>query len=150
MSQSPLGGSVTWTNIPFGAYERLSLDWGRRAVADCFRVFTDESNYPIVFHCIGGADRTGTLSFILLAVLGVPQEEIDRDWATTSFLPESAFLPLGANLGAFRVSRYAKIAEHLAQYPGALLRERTESFLMSCGVTVEEIDRFRRIMLESL
>ena len=150
MSQSPLGGSVTWTNISFGAYERLDLDWGRRAVADCFRVFADEKNYPIVFHCIGGADRTGTLTFILLAVLGVSQDEIDRDWATTSFLPESAFLPLGANLGAFRASRYAKIADKLSRYQGATLCQRAEAFVRDCGITNDEIERFRAIMLEPI
>jgi len=149
MTRSPLGGSVTWTNVPFGAYDRMFLDWGRRAVADCFRVVADESNHPVVFHCIGGADRTGTFAFVLLAVLGVSQDEIDRDWATTSFLPESEFLPLGANLGAFVASRYEKIASNLARYPGGSIRERVEAFLIDCGVTVDEIERFRTIMLEA-
>lgn len=148
MSQSPLGSSVTWTNITFGAYDRLFLDWGRRAIANCFHVFADETNYPVVFHCIGGADRTGTLAFVLLAVLGVPQDEIDRDWATTSFLPESAFLPLGATLKFFQTSRYEKISLNLARYPGGSLRERVEAFLIDCGVTADEIERFRTIMLE--
>lgn len=88
------------------------------------------------------------LAFVLLAVLGVPQDEIDRDWATTSFLPESAFLPLGATLKFFQTSRYEKISLNLARYPGGSLRERVEAFLIDCGVTADEIERFRTIMLE--
>ena len=44
---------------------------GREAFAAAFRLFLDPGNYAIDFHCIAGQDRTGTLSFILLALLGV-------------------------------------------------------------------------------
>ncbi|MBR4256090.1 MAG: tyrosine-protein phosphatase, partial [Clostridia bacterium] len=34
-----------------------------------FEAFSDESNYPIYFHCAAGADRTVTVAAILLALL---------------------------------------------------------------------------------
>ena len=50
-----------------------------------FKLFTDESNYPILFHCTHGADRTGTFAFLLSGMLGVGLEDLYRDFELTVF-----------------------------------------------------------------
>lgn len=39
----------------------------------------------IYFHCIGGADRTGTLAFLIEALLGVSENDLSKDYELTSF-----------------------------------------------------------------
>ena len=40
---------------------------------------------PVYFHCIGGADRTGTLAFLIEALLGVSELDMNIDYELTSF-----------------------------------------------------------------
>ena len=70
MTGSPLGPEVKWIHISSSAYGGMGRSSGKKAFAKAFRVFLDEKNYPMVFHCIAGADRTGSLAFILGALLG--------------------------------------------------------------------------------
>lgn len=55
------------------------------ALYNAFKLYTDESNYPIVFHCTSGADRTGTFAFLLEGMLGVEVEDLYKDFELTSF-----------------------------------------------------------------
>jgi len=43
----------------------------------------DPANEPLLFHCAAGKDRTGVASALLLAALGVPDEDIVADYALT-------------------------------------------------------------------
>ncbi|MFC9385700.1 tyrosine-protein phosphatase [Streptomyces venezuelae] len=43
---------------------------------------------PLVFHCASGKDRTGLLAALVLALLGVPDEEILADFALTELATE--------------------------------------------------------------
>ncbi len=55
---------------------------------DALKVFCDEANYPIYFHCKAGADRTGTLAFFLEGICGCSQTDIDIDYELTSVCGE--------------------------------------------------------------
>ena len=61
-----------------------SLEGRWEAMRDALKVFCDESNYPIYFHCKAGADRTGTLAFFLEGICGCSQTDIDIDYELTS------------------------------------------------------------------
>ena len=51
--------------------------------AEYLRVFTVAENYPIVYNCYHGADRTGSLSFILGALQGMSLEDLVKDYELT-------------------------------------------------------------------
>ncbi len=53
---------------------------------DVFRVMADQKNYPLIFHCRIGADRTGTVAALLEALLGCSEQQMGRDyqWTTLS------------------------------------------------------------------
>ncbi|BDD03286.1 tyrosine-protein phosphatase [Aureibacter tunicatorum] len=60
---------VTQGNEQFGAF---------------LRIFADEKNLPMIFHCQGGTDRTGFASAILLRMLGFELESLTRDYLATN------------------------------------------------------------------
>ena len=142
MTGSPLGASVNWVHVSSGAYSGLQSEFGRSAFKKVFRVFLDEKNYPIDFHCIAGQDRTGSLAYILGALLGVSAEELEIDWEVTGFWNSSTWF------------RHETLFDKLVQgfekkYPdGKSVTERAEAYVLSLGFTSDDIAKFRRIMLE--
>ena len=158
MTKSPLGDGVKLVHIASAAYaglffvgdkagdfnRHLCAD-GKKAMAENFRVFCDKANYPIYVHCAGGADRTGSLVYILLGVLGVPRHDVEVEWELT-FYPK--FDGFEATTDHWRSERHFN--DGLAGYgdADAPWDRRIELYLADCGVTQEEIDRFRSIMLE--
>ena len=55
------------------------------ALYAAFKLYTDAENYPILFHCTSGADRTGTFAFLLAGMLGVEIDDLYRDFELTCF-----------------------------------------------------------------
>ncbi|WP_208994828.1 tyrosine-protein phosphatase [Pseudovibrio sp. Alg231-02] len=47
-------------------------------------VLLEEQNYPLVFHCAGGKDRTGYVAAVLMLSLGFSEEDVMRDYLTTN------------------------------------------------------------------
>ena len=46
--------------------------------------YLDEGK-AVYFHCAGGADRTGTLAFLIEALLGVSESDLSKDYEITTF-----------------------------------------------------------------
>ena len=141
MKVSPLGETVQFIQHSSSAYAGMFSQYGKSMTAKNFRVFCDPKNYPIYFHCIAGADRTGSLGVVLEAVLGVPEKEIELDY-------ERTFFPWNRN-GKFWDS-YQILKKGIMKYgkEGDTFQKRVELYLKDCGITQEEIEKFRSIMLE--
>ena len=54
-------------------------------IKDIFDLLSEEKNYPVYFHCVWGADRTGTLAFLINGLLGVSYEDLVKDYEMTTF-----------------------------------------------------------------
>ena len=147
MKTSPLGEGVKFVHHSSEHYQRIFNKAGKKTMAKNFRVFVDEKNYPVYFHCIAGADRTGALAYTLLGVLGVSQNDAAVDWEYT-FYPWMPELQKGFNRKYWRRSQH--LAEGFKKYGGenSTFKERVELYLLDCGITKEEIEKFRSIMLE--
>ncbi|MGN0833440.1 MAG: tyrosine-protein phosphatase [Kiritimatiellia bacterium] len=140
MTGSPIGRDVRWIRISSGNYWELAKPKCQRSFAQDFRVFLDERNYPIVFHCIAGADRTGSLACILNGLLGVPEDELAKDWEATGFTTTHS---------KFRhATRWDLLLRVFDAYPGETLNERIEAYVRACGFSAADIARFRSLMLE--
>ena len=140
MTGSPLGPSVKWVHISYSAYTGAFTDAGRAITKKVFDVFMDEANYPIVFHCIGGADRTGTVAMLLEALLGVPEDELWRDYLTTGF---------GGGVSDPKHKQwFGATVKCLKEYPGETLAEKAEAYFLKLGFTREDIRRLRERLLE--
>jgi protein-tyrosine phosphatase len=60
------------------------LDVGKVALVEALATMADRRHHPVVFHCSAGKDRTGVLSALLLALLGVDHETIVQDYSLTA------------------------------------------------------------------
>ena len=140
MTGSPLGPSVKWFHISYRAYSGAFDDKGLAINKKVFDVFMDGDNYPIVFHCIGGADRTGTVAMRLEALLGVPEEKLWRDYLATGFV---------GNVSDQRHKKlFGDALDCLKRFQGATLAEKAEAFFQKLGFSKEDIHRLRERLLE--
>ena len=54
---------------------------GGTAIAEAFEILASPARLPAVFHCTAGKDRTGVVAALVLAALGVEDEQIAADYA---------------------------------------------------------------------
>ena len=139
------GGSVipgaSFTNILADGYEKIFVAPYCEGYRKVFSFLADKGNYPLYMHCTAGADRTGTVSFLLLAMLGVSELECRQDYAFTSF---SVYGLRGEYVGE-NAGRYREMIRLLKTFDGETLQEQTKNYLLSIGVTKEEISSIEGI-----
>lgn len=138
MTGSPLGSSVRWLHLPCqGSMTWFVTDEGKAFFRRLFDVFLHEENYPIDIHCIAGADRTGCVAILLEGLLGVTDREIEMDYRLTTL----------SSSGTRTAEGFRRATKALLAYPGATWAERTSEYVRSCGISEEECERFRSLML---
>lgn len=138
-----------------------------QSIGNIFKTLTNEANYPMYIHCNHGADRTGTIIFLLNGLLGVPYEQLVQDFELTTFSASGARYRSGIENGAFdRTSEYAGISECSEQNYVAFdklyelimdnygqgektLQQAIENYLTTvCGVSASDISKIKNILLD--
>ena len=113
-----------------------------------FEVLADESNYPIFFHCAAGADRTGVVAYLVLALLGVSEKDILRDYAFTNF----GAITTEKNGSQFRTPTTFKrdgfVIDTVNSSSGSTLQEKCRNYLKSIGITDVTLDKVVELMTE--
>lgn len=140
LTTSPLTGAT------LGYYNADGYDTGianKETYRKIFAALSDENRYPVYLHCTGGADRTGTVSFLLNALLGVSETDLVKDYEYTSF----SIYGERNSKGGEPAYRFAELVAAIKAYSGETLAEKTEKYLLSAGVTETQIYNIRAIML---
>ena len=137
---SPLGEDVRYVNMPCRQYH-IFLDTKDEAKA-LLEFLADEDNYPMYMHCWAGADRTGTLVYVLETILGVSEEDRLADYEITSLSVWGSRRRSTPGWG------WGLFMEVLADYDGKNNDERIMDFVAKCGVTDETLDKIRKIFTE--
>ncbi|MBQ8657699.1 MAG: tyrosine-protein phosphatase [Clostridia bacterium] len=111
-----------------------------------FALLADETQYPMYVHCNQGADRTGTLFYLLEGLLGVSYEDAVRDFELTSFSISGLRLrdeeqPVFGNHVRWGIM-HKKIMTYGETYQSAV-----EAYLLSIGVSSEQIKKIKDILL---
>jgi protein-tyrosine phosphatase len=99
---------------------------GAPALTGAFAALASPDSLPAVFHCSAGKDRTGVLSALILAFLGVPDETIVEDYALSGPAMERLLEQIKAE--------YPDSVEEVERYAPAMLQvlpETMEEFLAS-------------------
>lgn len=144
---TPIESGLTVSPIPNANLEYYGVGGYDSGIANkegyrkVFSALSDPSRYPIYIHCTGGADRTGTVSYLVNALLGVSKEDLIHDYEYTSF---SIYGERNSRGGAYS---FPALVSTIETYQGNTLSEKVESYLLSCGVTLDEIYNIKAIML---
>ncbi len=85
ITSSPLGDSVTYYNVELEWNNGNYLLNNQDSVRRFFELASDEKNYPFIFHCDIGTDRTGMFAFLINGLCGVSEEDLYRDYLFSNF-----------------------------------------------------------------
>lgn len=134
---------VRWVNIPISPYQAICADipYGQTAYRRIFSFLANPEHYPLVFHCWGGADRAGTVAFLLGALLGMSLDQLIQDYELTSLSvwgPRSRFSLEFTDLLACLRPFSADAEDITAQVAG---------YLTVLGVTESEIAAIRNLLI---
>jgi len=61
---------------------------------------------PVFYHCQNGADRTGTVGFLIGALLGMSESDLAKDYELTTFCQEAAVAFDATEVGFARLRNY--------------------------------------------
>lgn len=130
--------SAKYLNSRIGSYTAAFSSDQKELFRQIFASYADVNNYPIYVHCVYGADRTGTVCYILNALLGVDEKTLIQDYEFTTF----------SDAGLRSAATNAEMKAFLTSFnalSGSTPAEKAENYLLSIGVTNEEISTIRGI-----
>ena len=116
--------------------------------------FATETNYPIIFNCSAGRDRTGCLAFLIKALCGAEKKDLLRDYEF------GCFSWFGSNWGREKDGTsqvdnvlsavYNAYNEIYYNYEGNTFADKTYSFLLDCGLSSATLDKIITLNVELL
>jgi protein tyrosine/serine phosphatase len=132
------------------------LEMGAEAFVQVVAEMTNPDNYPLVFNCFLGKDRTGVVAALVLSCLGVTRSSVVEDYALTA--PRVALIvqkllldPLlraevahdnPLLLGAREATMSSFLSEVDARFGGPVAWAR------HAGVSADSIERLRDLLLD--
>ena len=136
------------------------------ALKKTFEVLANPNNYPIYYHCNAGADRTGSLTYLVNGLLGVSYEDLTKDFELTTFsaqgnrfrskIEDGHFVSEGEMAGIYECDTdnyvaWGKLNElistNYAQPNGQLCSAIEYYLIKECGISNETIQAVRRNLL---
>ncbi len=155
-------GDIEYVQKAIKSYEQTftqpNVNDARAMVRDIFEILKNADQKPVYYHCFGGADRTGTIGFILNGLLGVSYEDLVIDFELTSYSSiDNEHIRNHLDGHQHQYDRWPKLIQQLqtdtangyAWDADALLKDNIENYLVKvCSVPQTTIDTIRDIMLE--
>lgn len=106
---------------------------------------------PVYYHCYGGADRTGTIAFLLGSILGMTYTDLVIDFEATTFSNNLKEHDRDSDKYTHFPEMIAGIKAWSFYSDSKPLSEVMETYLtQTCGVAQASIDKIREIMLEDI
>ena len=137
ITSSPLGEDVTYKHIPMAWQVESIINNNITGIRKIFNFMAEEDNYPMAFHCNIGTDRTGGISFLIEALLGVSIDDIYVDYVYSNF----------GNIGGTRSSSVINSYINLVKdFSGTTLQERVYNYLVSKNIARETLDSVKSIL----
>lgn len=124
--------------IPLVPYDEIFTPEAMEAYGAYFQLFSEPALFPCYLHCWGGADRTGTLVYLLQTLLGVSRADAVLDYELTTM-----------SVWGVRYRRFepfAQMEKRLLQWYGtddASMQTAVHRYLRDCGVAERELAMVR-------
>ncbi|MBO4251679.1 MAG: tyrosine-protein phosphatase [Clostridia bacterium] len=138
---SVIGDDINYYQCPMHLSSGLNSSVNYPSIKKVFEYLSERSNYPIIYHCTIGTDRTGFISYLLNGLLGVQKETLLRDYLFSNFgyIEESRSVNSIANL-------YVNM---LDSQSGSTLSEKIENYLVNTvNVSESTIRRIKSILID--
>lgn len=145
-TESGFGASVDMfcIDMTYGTLE----DWKTSGKSNT--VFNELFDYvidrkPTFFHCTAGADRTGYITLIIDAILGVSQSDIDKEYELTCF---STGADTDGNARRRNEVDWTSRINYINTFDGNTFRDKAVNYLVQCGISIDKINAFRIVMID--
>ena len=153
---SPLGEGVTYhcyNGRNYVTSSGIQTDEGKAIFAEEIRFFANPENFPVYVHCALGRDRTGTAIFVLEALLGVEKKDLYMDYELSFFSKVGCSME-GEHSAYDWINTMKhwiiKVYDYIDTFEGDTFSEKTENYLLSIGITEDEIQSIRNNLLEEV
>ena len=150
-------GDIEYQMHAIKSYEQTFTNT-RSEVAPIFEILKNADKKPVYYHCFGGADRTGTVGFLLNGLLGVSYTDLVIDFELTSYSSiNNEHIRNHIQGHQHQYDRWPALINQIqtdttggyAYDATAPLADNIENFLVkACNVPQATIDTIRDIMLE--
>ena len=131
-----LGETVVHKNYPTHMYSYIFEKDCNEIVRSIFVELANKDNYPIYMHCTYGRDRTGTICYLLEALLGMSDSDLRKEFELSAF--QDSYVNL---------EEFVEFVTRINVFEGSTTQEKVEGYLLSIGVTDEQIANIREIFL---
>ena len=151
--------TVTEDDPTFVSYERLQIssyaDGLTGSKANIKKIFenylANADEKPVYYHCYGGADRTGTIGFLLGAILGMSYSDLIIDYEATTFSSNLKEHDRNSDQWTKFPQMIAEIKSWSYYSASKPLSEVIETYLtQDVGVSAAKIAKIKDIMLEDI
>ena len=147
ITSSPLGDDVQYVNCPMyyegsaviGHTSSAKDAFNKESIKNMFDVLGEENNYPLIFHCTQGKDRTGALAYLMETLLGMETNDIYHDYLYTNMSQVGGYCAYKA---------FSNYNFYLNKQSGDSLKEKAFNYLLSIGVSEQKINNFLSLMSE--
>ena len=150
-----VNGDISYKLIAISSYYK-GMQGNTSQIKQCFEAFAQADQHPVYYHCYGGADRTGTVGFLLGAVLGMSYTDLVIDFELTSYSSNPSRNYRG-HLRNGPWNDWPGLVDYLTRTNNnglgwettKTIKKGAEEYLKNkCGISQTTIDNIRNIMLE--
>ena len=144
-------GDISYKLLSISSYDN-GMKNNTSLIKQCFEAFAQADTKPVYYHCYGGADRTGTIGFLLGALLGMSYTDLVIDFELTSYSSNPS-RNYRSHLREGPYNYWPELVDYLKNTLGwnssKTIKQGAEEYLKSkCSVSQSTIDTIRNIMLE--
>ena len=131
-----LGEVAKRVSIHTPSYSSAFTESGKAAIGRVFETLANEDVYPVYLHDTHGMDQTGTVCYILEALLGVNEDDLMRDYRISILYH-----------GGLHNNDMNAFVEQFNTLAGNTPKLKAETYLKSAGITDAQIATIRNIFL---